>query len=626
VQGRRAAVKFSTAARLWAKAARMGSAMPFVLLDDAREAQTATDALLFEAPHAVFAAHRPEDVEAVLAAAEAARQSHGGALAGHIAYEAGLALEPRLSGLAAARSGAGGPLVWLGLFDAPRRIPAADVPGWLAERAQGPGTLGPMEPQLSPGGYTTAFERLRDAIHAGDIYQANLTYPLAGSFRGDPIGLYAALRGAAAAGYGGLVFDGTHWLLSFSPELFVALTGAQAKVKPMKGTRPRMADPQADAAMADDLGASVKDRAENLMIVDLMRNDLARVAEAGSVHVDAPFAVESYPTVHQMVSTVRARLSPGKSAIDLVRALFPCGSITGAPKIRAMELLAEVERDPRGPYCGAIGRIDTDGNAAFNVAIRTLRLTPIENGQGSAVVGIGSAIVADSDPLAERRECEVKAGFLRRASPACHAPQCDLIETMRFEPETGIVLLEDHLARMKASAAALGFAFDRHALRNQIQALCFELDAPARVRVLVARGGASALETAPLPEPFVEPVRLAALPHPLDPSDWRLGHKTSDRGFYEEALAAARASGAHEALLVRGDGLVTEGSWTSVFVEGPEGVLLTPPASLGLLPGVLRGHLIAQGRAREAALTLKDLMDGFLIGNALRGLMKAVLA
>ncbi len=603
----------------------MGSPAPFVLLDDARTSDGAADALLYENPRALFVAYRPEEVEPVLAAAEAARTAQGCALAGTIAYEAGMALEERLKLHAAARSGATGPLVLLGLFDPPTRIPAAEVPAWLAARAEGPGTLGPMEPQLSPGGYAAAFAQLREAIHAGDIYQANLTYALAGSFRGDPVGLYAALRPAGAAGYGGLIFDGAHWLLSFSPELFVALGGAEAKVKPMKGTRPRAASPEADRAAAEELATSAKDRAENLMIVDLMRNDLSRVAEAGSVRVDAPFAVESYPTVHQMVSTVRARLAPGRGAMDLVRALFPCGSITGAPKIRAMELLVEAERDARGPYCGAIGRIDPDGSAAFNVAIRTLRLTPIENGQGSAVLGIGSAIVADSDAMAERRECEVKAGFLRRAAPGLAAPACDLIETMRFEPESGIALLERHLARMKASAAALGFTFDRHALRNQIQALCFELDAPAKVRLMVSRSGASALETAPLPALTAEPVKVAALPHPLDPSDWRLAHKTSDRGFYEDALIAARTLGAEEALLVREDGLVTEGSWTSVFVEGADGVLLTPPAHLGLLPGVLRAELIADGRAREAEVKLDDLAGGFWIGNALRGLMRAAL-
>jgi para-aminobenzoate synthetase/4-amino-4-deoxychorismate lyase len=603
----------------------MGSPTPFVLLDDARSADIAADALLYEAPRALFVATRPEEVAGVLEAAEAARVETGGSLVGAIAYEAGLALEPRLAPLAAGRAGAAGPLVWLGLFGAPQPIAAADVPGWLAARAEGPGTIGPVEPQLSPGGYAEAFAGLKEAIRAGDIYQANLTYPLAGSFRGDPVGLYAALRDAAGAGYGGLIFDGAHWLLSFSPELFMAVNGAEAKVKPMKGTRPRSPDPAADAALAENLAASVKDRAENLMIVDLMRNDLARVAEAGSVTVDAPFAVETYPTVHQMVSTVRARLAPGRGAMDLVRALFPCGSITGAPKIRAMELLGQTERDARGVYCGAIGRIDADGNAAFNVAIRTLRLTPIENGQGAAVLGVGSAVVADSDAMAERRECEIKAGFLRRAAPALTAPQCDLIETMRFEPESGIHLLERHLARLKASAAELGFVFDRHALRNQIQALCFELDAPARVRVLVARSGATALEAGPLPAMPDEPVKVAALPHLLDPSDWRLAHKTSDRGFWDETLAAARMLGAQEAVLVRADGLVTEGSFTSVFAEGPDGVLVTPPAALGLLPGVLREHLIAEGRAREGEVTLDDLAGGFWIGNALRGLMRAVL-
>ncbi|MFN4240166.1 MAG: aminodeoxychorismate synthase component I [Erythrobacter cryptus] len=614
----------------------MGHSAPFVLLDDARPGSAAADALLYEAPLEVFRASRPEEVEAVLAAAEAARVAAGGAaaLAGYIAYEAGLALEPRLAPLAAARAGAAGPLVWLGLFGAPRTIPAAEVPSFLAARAGGPGSIGPLTPQLSPGGYAAAFAALKAAIHAGEIYQANLTYALAGSFRGDPLAIYAALRDAAGAGYGGLVFDGAHWLLSFSPELFFALHGDGVKVKPMKGTRPRPADPaaapEADAAMAAELAASAKDRAENLMIVDLMRNDLARVAEPGSVVVEAPFAIETYPTVHQMVSIVRARLAPGRGAIDLVKALFPCGSITGAPKIRAMELLVQAERDARGAYCGAIGRIDAPdaaglASAAFNVAIRTLRLSPIENGQGRAVLGVGSAVVADSEAMAERRECEVKAGFVRRAGPQHSAPAFDLIETMRFAPEHGIALLEAHLARMKASAAALGFAFDRHALRNQIQALCFELEAPAMVRLLVARSGAVAIETGPLPAPLPEPVRVAALPHPLDPGDWRLAHKTSERGFYEDALAAARMLGADEALLVRGDGLVTEGSWTSLFAQGPDGVLLTPPASLGLLPGVLRGHLLGEGRAREAALTLADLEGGFLIGNALRGLMRAVL-
>ncbi|HYD24878.1 MAG TPA: aminodeoxychorismate synthase component I [Croceibacterium sp.] len=595
----------------------MAETQPFVLLDDAR-AEGASDAQLFEHPREVFVAHRPEEVLPALEAADAARAATGGTLAGYLAYEAGLALEPKLAPRAETRSGAAGPLLWFGLFDGASAIPAAEVPRWLAGRAgAGPASIGPLEPQLSTGAYLEAFATLTEAIRAGDIYQANLTIPLAGPARGDPLAIYAAVRPAANAGYGGVIFDGSHWLLSFSPELFFSLKGRSAKCKPMKGTRPRGRDDAEDRALAEELAASVKDKAENLMIVDLMRNDLSRVAEAGSVRVEAPFAVETYPTLHTMTTTVRARLQQGRGAIDMLRALFPCGSITGTPKIRAMELIDAVERDARGPYCGAIGRIDASGDAAFNVAIRTIRLTPGENQRHHAVLGVGGAIVADSDGMAEWREAQVKGGFARGA-----AGGYDLIETMRFDPAEGVPLLERHLERIKASAAELGFAFDRHETRNRIQALCFELERPARLRLLLARSGEITLEATPLPAPPDGPAECIALPLPVVAGDWRLRHKTTDRGFHEEALAVAQGGGASEALLVRDDGLVTEGSFTNLFVER-SGRLLTPPASLGLLPGVLRADLLAQGRAAEAELTLADLVDGFFIGNALRGLLPA---
>jgi len=593
---------------------------PFILLDDARS-EGAVDAHLFERPSALFVARSPDDVERTLAQADAVRRETGGTLAGYIAYEAGLALEPRLLPFAAARTGADGPLVWLGLFDEPRSIPAAEVPQWLAQRSQaGHASIGPLDPQVSTGAYLDAFGRLQEAISAGDIYQANLTFRLAGAARGDPVALYAAIRPAAQAGYGGLVFDGSHWLLSFSPELFFSLKGRAAKAKPMKGTRPLGRTSEEDAALAAELAASEKDKAENLMIVDLLRNDLSRVAAAGSVRVEKPFEIESYPTVHTMVSTVHATLRQGQSAIDMVSALFPCGSITGAPKIRAMELIDEVERDARGPYCGAIGRIGPGDEAAFNVAIRTIRLIPGENDKHKAVLGVGGAIVADSDGMGEWRECLIKAGFVREA-----AGGHDLIETMRFEPESGIGLLELHLERLKTSAQELGFSFDRHETRNRIQALCFELDQPAKVRLLLARSGEITLETMPLPPPAKGRVCCIALPLPVVSNDWRLRHKSTDRGFYEAALTAAKEHGAYEALFVRDDGLVTEGSFTNLFVER-DGTLLTPAASLGLLPGVLRRRLLDERRASEAELTLDDLAGGFLIGNATRGLMPAMLA
>ena len=589
-------------------------AAPFVLLDDAR-AEGASPARLYRDPVEVVVARRPSEVAAALARVDALHRA-GHALAGHIAYEAGLALEPRLAPLAARRTGAAGPLVWFGAFAGWEEIAAREVAGWLAGEAESPeAAIGPLEPQLSLGGYARVFATLGEAIRAGDIYQANLTFPLAGSWRGDPLALYRSIRDHAAAGYGGIVHDGSHWLLSFSPELFVALKDGAITARPMKGTRPRGRSVGEDALLAAELAASVKDRAENLMIVDLMRNDLSRVGEAGSVRVERAFAVESYPTVHQMTTTVRARLSPELAAIDLVRALFPCGSITGAPKIRAMELIAAVERDARGAYCGAIGRIDPTGDAAFNVAIRTLRL---DSAGARAVLGVGSAIVADSDCAGEWRESVVKGGFVGRAAAA----QFDLVETMRFEPAAGIPLLELHLRRIAASAAELGFAFDRHMVRNAIQALCFDLDAPAKLRLVVARSGAYALEAGPLPDPLAAPARVALLPLPVSASDWRLRHKTTDRGFYDEALAVARAAGADEVAFLDETGRVTEGSFTNVFVRRND-ALHTPPASLGLLPGVLRQSLLDRGEAAEAELTVADLAGELLIGNALRGLIAA---
>lgn len=594
---------------------------PFILLDDARP-DGPRDARLYRDPVEIVTARRATEVDDALERI-AALGCEGYEMAGYLAYEAGMAMEPRLASLAPSRTGAAGPLVWFGAFSAHEAIPAGEVPRWLSANADTTqASLGPLEPQLSHGGYAEAFATLREAIRAGDIYQANLTFPLSGTWHGDPLALYAALRSSAAAGYGGIVFDGSHWLLSFSPELFFTLKDGAVLARPMKGTRPRGQDPAQDTALASELENSAKDRAENLMIVDLMRNDLSRVAVPGSVRVDAPFAVESYPTVHQMVSTVRGRLQPGKGAVDLIRALFPCGSITGAPKIRAMELIAEVERDARGAYCGAIGRIDASGDAAFNVAIRTLRLTPGDNGPGHAMLGVGSAIVADSEALPEWRECLIKGGFVRQSSQDLTAAGFDLIETMAFTPDEGIALLELHIERIKASALELGFSFDHHSVRNAIQALCFDSEEPARLRLVASRSGAYSLELGTMPPPLPDPAPCAVVRLPVDDGDWRLRHKSSDRGFYEDGLALARDAGACEAIFLRDDGLVTEGSFTNLFVER-DGTLLTPPAELGLLPGVLRRSLIEAGRATEAELTLEDLADGFLIGNALRGLMPA---
>ena len=313
-----------------------------------------------------------------------------------------------------------------------------------------------------------------------------------------------------------------------------------------------------------------------------------------------------------MTSTVEARLGAGKDVIDILEAIYPCGSITGAPKIRAMEVIAGVEESPRGLYTGAIGFIGPDGDAGFNVAIRTLVMAA--DGK-SARLGLGSGIVADSETWAEWRECLAKAAFLIREQRPV-----DLIETMRFDPEDGIQHFDRHIARLEASARTLGFTFDRHAARNELQSACFTLREPARVRLLTGQSGIFAVETAPLPPPpETLPVSACIMQLPVAPSDFRLQHKTSDRGFYDEAR---KQGGCFETLFVDPDGFLTEGSFTSIFVERG-GRLLTPPLSRGLLPGILRESLLAEERAIEADLTPADLAEGFFIGNAVRGLIPA---
>ena len=444
---------------------------PFILLDDARPGGAA--ARLYTRPVRVLEAWSAPEVRDVMAAVRAATADGTLDAAGFLSYEAGAAFEPAAGPIQPSPA----PLAWFALFDGWQAID--DVPAWLPDPAGA--IVDPPVPEPSYAAYRAMFDRAQELIAAGDLYQVNLTFRARAAFAGDPLALYARLRPAAGAGWGAVVATGRQTLLSFSPELFVALDRGRLTCRPMKGTARRHADPAADAHAAAALAASAKQRAENLMIVDLMRNDLARVAVAGSVAVPDLFAVEHYPTVHQMTSTVTADLAPGRDALDVLAALFPCGSITGAPKVRAMQAIAGLERgSPRGAYTGAIGRIDRGAQGAmFNVAIRTLT---IADGADYATIGLGGGIVADSRADAEWDEALAKGAFLAGACPAF-----DLIETMAFDPMEGIVLIERHLERMRTSAATLGFTFDRHAARNELQAATFRLRDAMRIRLLLAR-------------------------------------------------------------------------------------------------------------------------------------------
>lgn len=382
----------------WANMAvlpRACSGAPFVLIDDARPGGATR---LYRTPHAVIAAWRFEELEGAIDRLARALDE-GKKVAGYLAYEAGAAFEARWPAREIDRDW---PLLWFGVFDGAETVRELGLP--RVDEV----TVGRLRPLVDEGRHAEATRRVLDLIAAGDIYQANLTFPCELDWSGDPLALYARIRDRSAAGYGGIVDLGDRALLSASPELFFTLDEGRITARPMKGTAPRSGDAAIDAIRAAELRASPKERAENLMITDLLRNDLSRVAAPGSVETSALFTVEPYPTVLQMTSTVEARLAEGLGPIDLLRAAFPCGSVTGAPKLRAAEVIAEVEVGPRGPYTGAIGWMRRDA-AAFNVAIRTLAVQPGK----PARLGLGSGIVADSDPAQEWAECLAKGAFLQ---------------------------------------------------------------------------------------------------------------------------------------------------------------------------------------------------------------------
>ncbi|QDP20521.1 aminodeoxychorismate synthase component I [Sphingomonas xanthus] len=573
------------------------------MFDDARPG--GAPPRLYRGPRDIVRAWSIEEVGPALA--QVRRAVRGGRhAAGYLTYEAGHAFDPKLTH---SRRQADGPLLAFGLFDG---FEQPQIAGLLP--SSDGAFAGSPRPRITRLAYEEAVARVRAHLFAGDFYQANLTFGCDVAVAGDPLALYARLRRSSRAGWGGVVLDDDRAILSLSPEQFFTINDGVLDARPMKGTAPRRADPAADRAEMEALAADAKQRAENLMIVDLMRNDLARVSRPGSVEVPQLFAVETYPTLHQLVSRVRSRLRGDADAITVLETIFPCGSVTGAPKVAAIDALRRLEPEARGSYTGSMGWIEPGGNAAFNVLIRTLDW---RTGATVARLGLGSGLVVDSVARDEWAECLLKGDFVR-----AERQDFDLIETMRFDPAEGIVELDRHLDRMKKSAAELDFQFDRHAARNELQAATFGRKARAMVRLLLSPTGAMAIQVKPIDEPAHTPVPVALRPLPVEPGDFRLRHKTSDRRFYDRAR---QEDGAYETIFVDPDGRLTEGSRTSIFVER-QGTLLTPPLSRGLIPGILRAKLIDEGRAIEAELTPDDLGAGFYVGNIVRGLVPAKLA
>lgn len=579
------------------------SATPQVILDDARTGR----ATVFEHPSGIFSAREPSEVPATLAAMQRSIDT-GHYLAGYFSYELGYLLEPRLAALLPRQRAL--PLLWFGQFDAPPLQLDGD-----AALALWPDTrvyATPLSYEWDCAAYRARFAAVQRAIRAGDTYEVNLSLRARFQLTGSARAWYGRLRQQARARWGAFIDDGEREVLSLSPELFFTIDqDGSVTMRPMKGTAPRGPDAANDAALRGALHSDAKNRAENLMIVDLIRNDLGRIAATGSVKATALFQIESFPTLHQMTSTVRATLRPHTTVATLLRALYPCGSVTGAPKIRAMQLIRELETSPRGAYCGAIGMFAPDGSARCNVAIRTLTLHA-----GVGELGIGGAVVSDSRADDEYAECQLKARFYAQA-------RCPLtlLETLPYVRGTW-PRRDRHVQRMQRSARALGIPFDvAQAERALDAAVAADAARDRRVRLVLQEDGCVQVDLQPLP-PAASCLRYIISPARIRSDDPLNQHKTDWRERFTQALAGAHARGADEAILLNEREEVVEGTYTNVFVERA-GQLYTPPLASGALPGCLRAELLAEGRCSEATLTAADLAraDRVLLGNSLRGLL-----
>lgn len=582
---------------------------------------------MFDDPLEVLHAPDPEAVPGLLDRVERAA-GDGLWSVGFVSYEAAPAFDGALRTRPLPR---GVPAAWFALFGPPREV---DTP--LLPLGSDRPLIRDLVPSVGEAEYLAAVEEVRRWIAAGETYQANLTYRLRGLLADGPeapLALFHRLVGSRPpayatylalgeeAGHGGAgTLDAA--VCSASPELFFDRTGDHLVCRPMKGTAPRGRTVSEDLAAAVALEASAKERAENLMIVDMIRNDLGRIARTGSVRVTELFRVERYPTLFQMTSEVRARSDAGLA--EVFGALFPCASITGAPKVRTMGILTDLEGSPRGVYTGAVGYVAPDRTARFSVAIRTAWVAGPGRSTSSAGArieyGTGGGVVWDSVPHRELAETRTKALVLRRALEA-REPAPRLLETLLWRPGKGYFLLARHLERLTESASYFDFSLDVERIALRLEAHERELLAAgsgaARVRVLLDRNGGVEVLSAPF-EASSHPWRLALAALPVDEDDPYLFHKTTRRAVYEQARSCA--PDADDVLLWNRAGELTESTVANLVLE-IDGELWTPEAGCGLLPGTLRAELLEQGTVREARLLVADLLraDRIWLVSSLRG-------
>ena len=529
--------------------------------------------------------HQARTIDEVRPVLERVERATAGGLhaGGYMTYEAAPAFDPAL----VTRPPTALPLVWFGLFEARRRI---ELPAPVDPSPFGQGRL---EPEIGREAYEGSVGAIHAAIARGDTYQINFTLRLTGRFDADPWDAFLHLVDRQPVPHAAFVDTGRWVVCSASPELFVHRDGDRVTSRPMKGTAPRGRWPVEDDAAGEALGASAKNRAENLMIVDMVRNDLGRVAEPGTVAVPALFDVERFATLWQMTSTVTARTDAG--LVELLAALYPCASITGAPKASSMRLIAELERSPRGVYTGAVGWLGPGRQAELAVGIRTL---VVDREEGTAAYGTGSGIVWDSRAEDEYEECWTKALVVREAPPPFR-----LLETLAWHPEGGFRLLRSHLDRLVSSAGYFGFEMPS-GLEARLGRLAADFGSDSRrVRVLLDRDGEVELEAAPLGE-LPGRWRLAVASTPVDGGDPWLFHKTTHREVYERAMA--EVDGADDAVLFNARGEVTETTIGNLVVE-IDGRRMTPPVECGLLAGTFREQLLARGAVEESVVRVDDL-------------------
>ena len=568
-------------------------------------------------PVGVLEATRAGEVVATLEAAEGAA-GRGLWVAGFVTYEAAPGLDPDL--IVRDRDAddpfAAMPLAWFAMFEHAEEttLPLPRDDGVAAAPE------GTWVPTTTRERYESSVDRIRELIAAGETYQVNHTMRLRSRVEGDPRGLYRDLCYAQRGAFSAYLDVGRYRVLSASPEFFFELRDGAIVTRPMKGTAPRGRWPEEDRAVAERLLASAKDRAENAMIVDLLRNDLGRISRTGSVTWADVFQAERFETVWQLTTTVSAALEADVGLSGVFRGLFPSGSVTGAPKVRTMEIIRELEDSPRGIYCGAIGYLAPKGSghpdARFNVAIRTVTL---DTASRTAEYGVGGGITWDSDAGAEYEEAVAKTRVL-----TARRPGFELLETMRYEPAEGVRHLDLHLKRLAASADYFGFRYDETEVREAVEkTVASAPPAPCRVRLALGKDGTVRVACTPLAtEPDV--VRVGLDDVPQDPRDVFLFHKTSRRQRYEDARS--RHADADDVLLINEHGEVTESTIANVAVR-MNGRWVTPPIEAGLLPGIGRTVALDDGSVTEAPITIEDLRsseDLALISDA-RGWRRAVL-